>query len=368
LARSWPAEGPRRLWSRDLGAGHSAIAVDNAVLYTMYSRGEQEAVVAIAAATGQTVWEYQYAAPTKGMDYGEGKGPHSTPLVTERRVFTTGALGKLLALEKDTGKVAWSHDLWAELHGTKLDQGYASSPIAYGPTVIVTVGGKGQAVMAFAQSDGAVVWKSQDFEPSPSSPVLIDVAGQPQLVAFAAQEIAGLDPASGELLWRHEHRTKWGLNISTPVWCPGNLLFCSSAYDGGSRVLHLTRSGGRTTVRQVWYNRKVRVHFGSVLCVGDLLYAPTGDFGATFITAIGLQTGKVAWQVRFPKSTLLRADGKLLLLGEDGKLALAVASATGLEVIARASVLETKAWTVPTLVGTILYVRDRKRISALDLG
>ena len=82
-----------------------------------------------------------------------------------------------------------------------------------------------------------------------------------------------------------------------------------------------------------------------------------------------MRTGEVAWRDRtFARSTLLYADGKLIILDEDGTLGLATVSRRGLQVLARAPVLSATAWTVPTLAGTKLYLRDRADIVALELG
>ena len=58
LAATWPAEGPRRIWSRELGDGYSAISVEGERLYTLFRRGEQDVAVCLDAATGKTVWEH----------------------------------------------------------------------------------------------------------------------------------------------------------------------------------------------------------------------------------------------------------------------------------------------------------------------
>jgi hypothetical protein len=98
-------------------------------------------------------------------------------------------------------------------------------------------------------------------------------------------------------------------------------------------------------------------------------YGSSGDFGPAFISAIDMKTGNIAWQDRsFSRAQLLYADGKLVVLDEDGTLGLATISPQGLKVLARASVLTNLAWTPPTLVGTSLYVRDRKTMAAFDLG
>ena len=143
----------------------------------------------------------------------------------------------------------------------------------------------------------------------------------------------------------------------------------SSAYTGGSRVLHLAQASGRTTVKEQWFTPKMRVHFGNAIRIGDRVYGSSGDFGPAFVTAIDVRTGEVAWQQRgFARANFVYADGKLILLDEDGTLALASISSNGLQVHAKASVLANKAWTVPTLVGTRLYLRDRATIKALELG
>jgi outer membrane protein assembly factor BamB len=369
LAASWPASGPKQLWSRPLGQGHSSILVSGNTLYTMYSQGEQEVVIALAADTGKTIWEHKYEAPTAGMNYKEGLGPHSTPLLVGDRLFTVGAIGKFHALDKKTGKVLWSHDLWKDYGGKRMDRGYSCSPLLYKNTIIVTLGGQGQTLIAFNPNDGSVVWKNQSLDMSPSSPIIINVDGQDQMVAFMGKQIAGVDPNNGELLWSHPHVTDWGLNISTPVWGNDNLLFLSSAYNGGSRVLKLAQTGGKTTVTELWFNNRLRIHHGTAIRIGDYVYGSSGDFGPAFFSAVNVKTGEIAFQDRrFPKINSLYADGKLIMLDEDGNLVLATVSPAGLKVISQVSLMKNLAWTVPTLVGTKLYVRDRQMITALDLS
>lgn len=369
LAASWPQTGPKQLWTRALGEGHSAIIVDGNTLYTMYSQGEQEAVIALAANTGKTLWEHKYDAPTAGVNYEEGLGPHSTPLLVGDLLYTVGSIGKLHALDKKTGKVVWSQDLYKDLGGQKMGRGYSCSPIAYKSTIILTLGGQGQTFAAFNQKDGKVAWKNQNLVMSPASPIIINVDGQDQLIAFMGKEIAGLDPNNGALLWSHPHETEWGLNVSNPVWGSGNLLFLSSAYNGGSRVLKLSQKDGKTSVSELWFHRRLRLHHTTAIRIDDYVYASSGDFGPAFFSGVNIKTGDIAFQDRsFPKANFLLADGKLIILDEDGNLALATVSPAGLKVISKAGLMKNLAWTVPTLVGTKLYLRDRRTIAALDLS
>jgi outer membrane protein assembly factor BamB len=369
---SWPSGGPRV----DGGTVYTLYRPVKGVIATVLSKfsgsGEEpEVVAALDAATGATRWEHSYAAPflpKMNMEY--GPGPHSTPLVAGDLVVAVGVTGKMHALDKRTGKVAWSHDLLAEYGGTVHGRGYSCSPMAYGDTVVVSVGGgPGKALMAFRLKDGSVAWSNGDYEVSPASPTLVTVDGQEQLLYFHAGGVAGLNPKDGTQYWNHPHRTDYGLNISLPVWGEDNLLFISSAYSAGARGLEVRQAGGKTTVKELWFNPKMRLHIGNAVRVGELVFGSSGDFGPAFFTAINARTGQIAWQERgLSRGSFVWADGKVVILDEDGTLALAAPTAQGLNLQSKAEVLERTAWTVPTLVGTRLYVRDRATIKALELG
>ena len=377
LEKPWAGAGPQRLWSRALGEGHSMIVEDRGRLFTSYRpagllslvrRTQEEAVGAFDAQTGRTIWEHRYASPTGDVDFSAGAGPHSTPLITGRLVIAASSLKQIFALDRTSGAVVWSHDLIREFGASPPGRGYSSSPLAYGSTVIVAGGGRGQAVIAFNRETGAPMWKAGDFDAGPSSPLVIDLDGQPQLVVFGADRVAGLDPANGRMLWSHPHATQYGLNISTPVWS-GNELFVSSAYNGGSRLLQLTRSGDRTDVKVLWFTNRMRVHFGSVLRIGDYYYGSSGDFGPAFIVGLEAKTGRVAWQSRaFARAQLVDTGSAVVLLDEDGTLGLVRLSPKGLTELARASVMDATSWTAPTVVGSRVYLRDRENMVALNLG
>jgi outer membrane protein assembly factor BamB len=228
-----------------------------------------------------------------------------------------------------------------------------------------------------------VAWRGGTDDSSYSSPFLIDVGAedgavagpvgspQRQLVVFASTRILGLDPDSGKELWSHPHLTRSAFNISTPLWSPRDgILFMSSAYDGGGRAIQLTRGkGGATAVKELWFSNQVRVHFGTAIRIDDTVYCSSGDFGPAPITAVDLRTGEVLWRDRtFAKNSLLRADGKVILLDEDGALGLIDVDRQGMKVRSRTQLFKSLSWTVPTIVGTRLYARDREEIVAVDLA
>jgi outer membrane protein assembly factor BamB len=369
LAESWPGSGPKELWRRDLGEGDTAIVIDGERLFTMYRRGGREVVVALSTADGRTLWEYDYGVRLSGYDLGNGSGPHASPLVVGDRVFTVGFVGDFHGLDKRTGRVLWSVNLWDDLGGTVRPRGYSSSPIEYDGTIIVPVGGRGQAVVAFDPADGSVIWRGGDLDNAQASPMIIDVDGQDQLIAFMVDFVAGFDPSTGQLLWRHPHRTNYGLNIATPVWGDDNVLFVSSAYGAGSRALRLSVQNGATRVEEQWFTNRMRLHFGNAIRIGDTMFGANGDFGPSFVTAVNMADGNVLWRDRsFAKASFLRADGKLIVLDEDGVLGLARVTPTGMQVLSRADVFRSRSWTVPTLAGTVLYARDLQEIAAFDVS
>jgi outer membrane protein assembly factor BamB len=305
-----------------------------------------------------------------GMEH--GSGPHATPLFTADGLYTLGVLGTLLALDPERGTVRWRRELVGDLGGPLLDRGHAASPLAWGANLIVPIGGKGRAVAAIARASGEVVWRSADFDNSYSSPQLVQLGGKPLLLLFGSGGLLGLDPDSGRVLWTQEHPTMYGLNISMPVFQAerdgSGLLFLSSAYDGGSRVLRVRRQGDRIASEQLWANKQVRLHIGNAILHGGAVYASSGDFGAVPFTAADLATGEVLWRDRaFARAGLVLAGDKLLILDEDGVLGLATPSRTGLTVHAKVDLFGTRVWTPPTLVGNTVLARDQREIVALEL-
>jgi outer membrane protein assembly factor BamB len=370
LADSWPASGPRKLWTRPLGDGYSAIAEEGGVLYTAFRRGASDVVTALDAGTGKTLWEYDYSNPfTNSFAEKVGPGPYAMPQLIGDRVVAASATGRIHSLDKKTGKLKWSRDLYSEFHASHLEFGYSCHALPYKDTLIFMAGGQGDAAVALRQSDGAVVWKSLQFTNAYSSPLLINVDGQTQVVGIGAKTVFGFNPDNGALLWAHPHEVINGLTVSTPVWAPGNLLFVAAAYGVGARTLELHQSGGKTTVKELWYDPHLELHIGTAILRDGYVYLSSGYNGPVLMSAVELKTGKIAWRQRgFAKAQLLWADGKLILADEDGTLALCRATPEKFEVLSQVSMLQNIAWTPPTLVGTHLYLRDRKTVVALDLG
>ncbi|UCE60520.1 MAG: PQQ-binding-like beta-propeller repeat protein [Phycisphaerales bacterium] len=392
LAEVWPESGPRRLWERELGDGYSSVVAENGVLYTMYREGEMydaEYTIAMDAKTGKTIWEQKHASPVPegGQRY---PGPNTTPLLAGDQLYAIGRNAVVYCYDKKDGKVRWTHDLVAELGAVVPGWGYSSSPILYKNTVIAAVGtepyhdgeaseqeestGAGEqtparknSLIAFERISGAVAWKSQDFKFRFSSPIVIRHGGKDQLIVLPQEKIVSIDPKDGALLWGHDlEDEEW--HMTTPLWNGEDLLFSGSGHTG--RVIQLTGGGGKTVPRELWASKKVGLGIGTPVRLGNLVVAPKGG-RSSLLVGVDLRTGERKWVQRgFGQATLVYGDGKIILLDEQGRLALASATLDGLTLHSQWQVPEWsgQTFTAPTLVDRVLYVRDRQRLMAFDLG
>ena len=293
-----------------------------------------------------------------------GNGPYATPLIVGDRLFTTGVAGRLQCLDKKTGKLLWTQQLWADHHGSRLMYGYASSPIAFRDTVIVPVGGRGKA------RDGVPAGGRQGrLEPGTISatstrrPILINVGGLEQLAVLMDGAVIGVNPHNGDLQWQVPFKADYSIAVATPVWGPDNLLFVSSEYNAGAKVIELQRNGQQTKATELWSSNRLRLHHGNAMRIGDAIYFSSGGKGSqAILSAVDARSGKIHWQERsIEKATFVWADQKLITLDQDGNLMIAHPSPQGFKIAAKAPLLTHLSWTPPVLVGTRLYIRDRRR-------
>lgn len=369
LARSWPSEGPKRLWHRELGTGYSGIVTDGAVLYTMYRTSaiaDEEITIALDAKTGKTKWEHRYPVPTP-PNAADAWGPNSTPLIVGDRLYTIGSQAVMHAFNRKTGEVLWKHDLAAEFGVSHFPNGgYSVSPTAYRDTVIVVVGrasssepGAGQSAVAFDRRTGRVVWKTLEFHFTNSTPILAKLQGLDQLIIPARTEHFAIDPTNGKLLWSHPVKS----NITSPLRVDDRHVLVGDSDSG--YMLGIGKQEQRLVAELEWSRDNVPHHVATPVLVDGIVVGSTG----AGVMAIDPATGDELWSVEGPKSAwCVMADDKAVLLDQDGELSIATVTRQGLEIHSQHRIAETFSMTPPSLVGTNLYVRDYKHIMAIDLG
>ena len=101
----WPKGGPKLVWRKLIGSGHSSFSIAEGYLYTIEQQEDKEVVVAFSASTGDLIWKYQYNA--KFEEYFGGIGPRSTPTWNDQKIYSLGAEGDLKCLNSRSGKLIW---------------------------------------------------------------------------------------------------------------------------------------------------------------------------------------------------------------------------------------------------------------------
>jgi outer membrane protein assembly factor BamB len=352
-----------------VGEGFSSVSVSEGRLYSLWDEGESEFLVSLDAATGKELWRYRVGAAYSSS---WGNGPRSTPAVGDRLVYAVSARGNLHAVAARDGRAIWSHDLAREFGGTMPEYGYSSSPLIQDDKLFVEAGGQDhRAFIAFDKSTGQVVWASQTDVAAYSSPLAITVDGVRHIVFFSASGLFAVTPENGRLLWKHPWesscpQTGIPTNVAHPVFIPPDKIFISNGYGTltGSAVIRIVRRGEAFTTQTVWRSETMRNLLNSSVLHEDHIYG----FDIGILKAIDAATGKEQWKARgFGRGSLIAADGRLIVLGEKGNLALLEATPDGYREKGSAQILQGKSWTMPTLADGRLFLRNHSEIVSLDL-
>lgn len=382
LLRDWPEEGPKLLWSQTGGEGYSSFGVAGGKAFTMIQRPENaEAVVCLDLADGKSVWERSFDG-RKAFQYG---GPRATPTLAAGRLYSVTSDGVLVCLDQSDGKLIWQTDMQAEAGANPPQWGFAFSPLVVGKYVYAAPGGSnGRCLAAFHRDTGAVAWAAQDDPAGYSSPVAATIGGVEQILFFTGRRLLGVRPESGELLWQFAWDTKFEVNAATPLVVRARsgkreitYVFISSGYGKGCALVKVAAQGHRFSAKAVYESNELCCHFASPVRYEDHLYAldETRD-----LTCLDLRTGKVAWRFAkaegeapalrnrgYKKGSIVRIDDVLLVLGEDGKLGLVAADPKDYRELAASRPFRDRCWTTPVIADGKLLLRDRKRISCLDI-
>jgi outer membrane protein assembly factor BamB len=370
LLKTWPAGGPKVVWRAEAGVGMSGMAISQGRLVTMFQNGGKQLVVALGAADGKPIWQ-----ATVGPDYknSQGDGPRATPAIVGDTVYALSGEGILLALKLSDGSELWRHNVAVEQGGKPATYGMASSPLVVGDSVIVTAGVPGATVVAYNRTTGQLQWKAGNDTAGYSSPALLNVGGQSQVVAFTGKSAVGLAPQTGKQLWRYPYETDYDCNIATPLAHEGRV-FISSGESHGCALLSLKPRGDVFDVGEEWTSfgtsSVMRNEWQTSVLLDGYLYGfdNVGSAGpVTHLNCVEIASGKRVWQkLRFGKGNLIAADGKLLISSMNGELVVVRATPTKFEELGRTQILESTRQ-APALAGGMLYLRDDFEVVCLDV-
>jgi len=363
IRTSWPADGLTPVWKQPVGGGYASFAIAHGRAFTIEQRRAQEVVAAYDVETGRELWAHGWNAEFR--EWMGGDGPRATPTWFDDRVYALGALGELRALDARTGRLLWRVGILEDNGATNLQWGMAASPLVLDDEVIVLPGGRnGRSVVAYDRHTGARRWSALDDKAAYSSPMRVTLGGRPQILVVTGTRVVGLVGGSGELLWEFPWVTGNDIHASQPVLLGHDRLLLSSSYGRGAAVIEIAEDGGRFLVRSIWEHNRLKNRFSSSVLHEGSIYG----LDENILTCLDAQTGEVRWKAgRYGHGQFLLADGHLILLSEDGELALVRANPSRHEELARFPVLDGKTWNHPALDQGRLLVRNLAEMAAFDL-
>lgn len=345
-----------------MGAGYSGISGAGNRIYTLMSSGRDENLVALDDRTGEEVWRLR--TDDKRRD-SFGDGPRSTPTLHGNKVFAVSALGRLWAVDRDTGRPVWDRDLRREFGATVPTWGVSASPVVYQDLLLFNVGGRsGHAVMAFNQDSGDVRWSAESGIPGYSLPLMVDLAGVEQSIFFTGRRLLSLASASGELLWHRPWKTAYDVNAAAPLFIPPDRVFVSSGYDTGASLLRVVEEKGRPAVEELWHVSSMKNQFSSSIYHEGHVYG----FDDKQLKCIDVETGADRWRkAGFGHGSLIYIDEHLLVLSDDGRLALIAAEPDHYEEEAVVRIARGKHWTAPSYHRGHLLVRNQRELMSFQI-
>ena len=358
IKTDWSASPPAQLWRHPVGPGWSSFAVSGDLLYTQEQRGEEEVVACYKATTGQPVWSHRDKA--RFFESNAGAGPRSTPTLASGRVYTFGATGILNALEATTGNVVWTRNVASETNTKVPFWGFSSSPLVIGDVVIIAASGQ---LVAYDAATGKQRWLGPSVGGSYSSPQLVTIEGVAQVLLMSGSGVTSISPSDGKQIWNHQ----WSSNsiVQPALGADGEVLITSQ--EDGTRSIAVARSGGGWTVTERWTSNGLKPYFNDFVVHKGHAFG----FDGRILSCIDLKDGQRKWKGgRYGNGqlVLLPDQDLLLVLSEEGELALVSATPDAFNEIAKVPGIQGKTWNHPVLVGDMLLVRNAEEMAAFRLA
>ncbi len=348
------AEGPKILWRFNLGLAHSNVVIRDNRLYTAGSIG----VVCLNAETGEQIWLFED---------GSFLDSKSTPTLDGGNLYFVSRGGVLFCLRAKNGKLRWMRDLVFEYDVKKPKYGFGASIVVEGDLLVLTANTSG---VVLNKNTGAKVWESskppKGENSGYSTPVLYDYNGI-RLAVFAGYKgVHAVDVKTGKELWLHE----WEVHhrqVVDPLIFDGKV-FITRYFGAGCFLLDV--GGGEPKV--LWKNRNMSSDTCSPVLIDGYIYGCDGgpEVGYVILRCLDVRTGDLMWEddlkakgeARTEAVSLIAADGKLIILKENGKLIVAEATPTeyreisSCEIPAEAKIKQW--WTYPVLYRGRVYCRN----------
>ncbi|HEX4416063.1 MAG TPA: PQQ-binding-like beta-propeller repeat protein [Lacipirellulaceae bacterium] len=372
IATDWQSNPPQELWRKKIGPAWSGMIVVDGHLVTQEQRGSVEVVSCYDAATGNEIWVHE--DPIRFEEALSGAGPRGTPTFADGKIYAFGAKGKLNCLRAETGEVVWSHDVAEDAAVPSADipqWGYSLSPLIIDKLVIVFAGGETKSLLAYNVDDGKLVWTSAGGKQSYSSPQLMTLAGERQILMHDTAGLAAYKVNDGTRLWQLPSTSA----LSMPMLQPHEAQKAGAIGDNhvvistepGATMLRVSHDGEKWSADTEWVSTKLRAGFNDFVLSDGRIFAL--DDGV--LCCIDLTDGKRLWKKgRLGHGQILSLpdQGLLLISSDKGELILVSADRAGYKELGRLQAIEGKTWNGPVLTQGRVFLRNGEEMAAYDLN
>lgn len=357
IKTDWSAAPPAQIWRRPIGPGWSSFAVSGDLLYTQEQRGDDEVVACYKATTGQPVWSHKDKA--RFFESNAGAGPRSTPTLHNGRVYTFGATGILNALDAANGKLIWSRNVASETNTKVPFWGFSSSPLVIDGVVIIAASGQ---LVGYDAATGNQRWLGPAVSGSYSSPHFVTIGGVAQVLFMSGSGVVSIAPSDGKQIW--DHQWQGNMIVQPALSAEGEVLITSQ--ENGARSIAVERGAGGWTVKERWTSNGLKPYFNDFVVHKGHAFG----FDGRILACIDLKDGQRKWKGgRYGNGqlVLLPDQDLLLVLSEEGELALVNATPDQFTEVAKVPAIQGKTWNHPAIVGDLLLVRNAEEMAAFRL-
>jgi outer membrane protein assembly factor BamB len=280
------------------------------------------------------------------------------------RVYALGATGILNALNERDGSVIWTRHAAKDTGAPLPGWGFAGSPLVVDEILIVATSGR---LAGYDIADGKLRWVQKTGGGGYSSPQLAKIDGVPQILLLNGAGTTSVAPADGRVLWAHPWEGSAAI-LQPALGVDGGLLVSAGDMMGGLgiRRLAVSHAGSQWHVEERWTSRGLKPYFNDYVVHEGHAYG----FDGSILSCIDISDGSRKWKGgRYGQGQMiLLADQDLLLvLSEEGELALVRAAPDQFTEVARFKAIEGKTWNHPVLVRDVLLVRNGEEMAAFRL-
>ena len=364
--KSWPEKLTTK-WKVPTGTGYASPIFAGGRILHFARQEDDEVAMSVDPESGKILWRQSYPAPYEPVQSAarHGKGPKSTPLFYDGKLYTFGISGILSSFDAATGKVEWRKEYAKDFKGTWPQFGTSMSPVAADGLIVVLIGTNDDgAVAAYDAKSGAQKWIWKGDGPAYASPMIVEMGGLKQVVTLTQKYAVGLSLAAGDLLWRIDFPGRSGMNIPTPLRFGQRLIL---AGDPGTMLLQVNKQDNAWTTEKAWQITEFTMRFSSPVLKGNLVFGFTNRNGGMFF-CVDAESGKTLW-TSDPKqgdnAVVLISGDLLFLLKDNAELIVAKASGAGFEPLRRYQVADSATYANPLMLAKGIVIKDNTTLSYL---